>query len=76
MLVINKELRTAFNGQIAIDRDPKNDRNNPRCGKAEVYALDGSAAAIRRLPDVDIKDNRIAARLPPLSATLFVCSPK
>jgi len=80
VLVINKELRTAFNGQIAIDRDPKNDRNNdrnnPRYGRAEIYALDGSAPAIRRLPDVDIKDNRIAVRLPPLSATLFVCAPK
>ncbi len=72
VVVINKELRTAFNGQIALDGgDPKTKAG--RYATAQVYALDGSAAAIRRLPDVAIKGNRIAYRLPPLSATLFVC---
>ena len=46
-----------------------------RCAKAQVYALDGSAAAVRRLADIEVKNNQIVYRLPPLSATLFVCAP-
>ncbi len=73
VLVINKEIRTAFNGQISVEGDAKG--ASGRCAKAQVYELDGSAAAVRRLADVEVKNNQIAYRLPPLSATLFVCAP-
>jgi len=39
-----------------------------------VFAFDATSSKIRSLPDADIKDNRLSYRLPPLSATLFVCS--
>jgi hypothetical protein len=41
--------------------------------QAQVFAFDGSSASIRALPAASIADNQIAYRLPPLSATLFVC---
>jgi hypothetical protein len=41
--------------------------------QAQVFALDGSAASVRALTPATITDNQIAYRLPPLSATLFVC---
>jgi len=66
ILVINKELHTVFNGKIDLKGSP--------CSKARVYALDASAAAVRALSDVEVKTNQIAYRLPPLSATLFVCA--
>jgi O-glycosyl hydrolase len=41
--------------------------------RAEVYRLDGSSPDIRPAPAIEVKNGQIAARLPPLSATLFVC---
>jgi hypothetical protein len=65
VLVINKELRTSFDGRIAI--------KGGGYRKARVFALDGSSPEIRPQPDIEIKADQIAYRLPPLSATLFVC---
>jgi hypothetical protein len=66
VLVINKELHTVFNAKI--------DLTGSACSKARVYALDASAPAVRALSDIDVKNNQITYRLPPLSATLFVCA--
>ncbi len=66
IVVINKEQRTIFNGKI--------DLKGGEYAKARVYALDASAPTIRPMPEVEIKDHQIAYRLPPLSATLFVCT--
>ena len=65
VLVINKELRTSFDGRI--------DLKDAGYKKAEVYQLDGSSPDLRSQPAVEIKNGQIAARLPALSATLFVC---
>jgi hypothetical protein len=37
--------------------------------------LNGSEPTIRPMPAVAVKDDQIDYRLPPLSATLFVCRP-
>jgi hypothetical protein len=69
VLVINKELHTVFDGAIEIKVDAK----GAPYKHAQVYALDGSAAVVRPLPAIEIKNNQIAYKLPPISATLFVC---
>jgi mannan endo-1,4-beta-mannosidase len=69
VLVINKEQRAVFNGQIDLKANAKGTRYT----RARVYALDGSAPAVRTLPGIEIKNDQIAYKLPPLSATLFVC---
>jgi mannan endo-1,4-beta-mannosidase len=71
VLVINKDLRASFNGKIEIT--PPGNGKKGAYTQAHIFALDGSAASIRALPPVNIADNQIAYRLPPLSATLFVC---
>jgi hypothetical protein len=71
VLVINKDLRAAFNGKIEIT--PPGNGKKGTYTQAQVFALDGSGASIRALPAANIADNQIAYRLPPLSATLFVC---
>jgi hypothetical protein len=65
IIVINKEQRAIFDGKIDI--------KSGKYAKAHVYTFDGSSPDVRALPDVEIRGNRIAARLPALSATLFVC---
>jgi hypothetical protein len=65
VLVINKDLHTSFDGRI--------DLKDAGYKKAEVYALEGSSPEVRPQPSVEIKNGQIAARLPALSATLFVC---
>jgi hypothetical protein len=65
VLVINKELRTNFDGRIQL--------KDAAFRRAEVYRLDGSSPDIRPERAIDLKNGQIAARLPPLSATLFVC---
>ena len=67
MIVINKELHTAFTGKIHVA--------GADCKSAEVFMLDGSEPTIRPMPAAALKDERIEYRLPPLSATLFVCRP-
>jgi mannan endo-1,4-beta-mannosidase len=71
VLVINKDLRAAFNGKIEIT--PPGNGKKGAYTQAQVFAFDGSNASIRALPAASIADNQIAYRLPPLSATLFVC---
>ena len=65
ILVINKELRSIFNGKIAI--------KGGKYGKAQVYTLDGSSPDIKPQAAVDIKNGQIEYKLPPVSAALFVC---
>jgi hypothetical protein len=67
MIVINKELHTAFAGKIHIA--------GANCKSANVFVLDGSKPTVRPMPVVAVKDEQIEYRLPPLSATLFVCRP-
>jgi mannan endo-1,4-beta-mannosidase len=67
MIVINKELHTAFAGKIHIA--------GADCKSANVFVLDGSEPTVRPMPVVAVKDDQIEYRLPPLSATLFVCRP-
>jgi hypothetical protein len=66
VLVINKEQHTAFNGKIAI--------KGGNYGRAKVFSFDATSSNIRSLTDAEIKDNQLGYRLPPLSATLFVCT--
>jgi mannan endo-1,4-beta-mannosidase len=65
VLVINKDLRATFDGRI--------DLKDGGYTKAQVFALDGSSPDVRAQPGAEIKNNALAYRLPPLSATLFVC---
>jgi mannan endo-1,4-beta-mannosidase len=67
MIVINKELHTAFAGKIHVA--------GAECKTADVFVLNGSEPTIRPMPAVAVKDDQIDYRLPPLSATLFVCRP-
>jgi hypothetical protein len=64
ILVINKELRSIFNGKIAI--------KGGKYSKAQVYTLDGSSPDIKAQAPVDIKNGQIEYKLPPVSAALFV----
>ena len=66
ILVINKTQHAIFDGRIAI-------KGGAYAG-AKVFGFDATSPTIRPLADADIKDNQLAYRLPPLSATLFVCS--
>jgi mannan endo-1,4-beta-mannosidase len=65
IVVINKDQRATFNGRIDI--------KGGKYGKAQVFAFDGSSADVRALGDAPINGGQLAYRLPPLSATLFVC---
>jgi mannan endo-1,4-beta-mannosidase len=67
MIVINKELHTAFAGKIHVA--------GAECKSADVFELNGSEPTIRPLPAVAAKDDQIEYRLLPLTATLFVCRP-
>ena len=71
VLVINKDQHHVFNGKIEIT--PPGNGKESGYTQAQVFALDASAAAVRSLPPTPIAHNQIAYRLPPLSATLFVC---
>ncbi len=66
VLVINKTQHAIFNGKIAL--------KGGSYGKAKVFGFDATSPKIRSLADADVKDNQLNYRLPPLSATLFVCS--
>jgi mannan endo-1,4-beta-mannosidase len=71
VLVINKEQHKIFNGKIEITL-AGNGKGGPYT-QAQVFAFDASGAAVRPLPATEITNNQISYRLPPLSATLFVC---
>jgi len=66
VLVINKTQHAVLNGKMAI--------KGGAYAKAKVFAFDAASPKIRSLADADLEDNRLTYRLPPLSATLFVCS--
>jgi hypothetical protein len=66
VLVINKTQHTVLNGKLAI--------KGGAYARAKVFAFDATSPKVRPLADADIRDNRLEYRLPPLSATLFVCS--
>jgi hypothetical protein len=55
-----------LNGKLAI--------KGGAYARAKVFAFDATSPKVRPLADADIRDNRLEYRLPPLSATLFVCS--
>lgn len=65
ILVINKELRSIFTGKLAI--------KGSSCASAQVYTLDGTSPELRAHPAVPIQGGQLTYKLPPLSATLFVC---
>ena len=64
ILVINKDLRSIFNGKLAL--------KGGSYTKAQVYTLDGTSADIKPQAPVDVKNGQIEYKLPPLSAALFV----
>ncbi|HVV52013.1 MAG TPA: glycoside hydrolase family 44 protein [Polyangia bacterium] len=66
VLVINREQRTAFNGKIALQ--------GGNYAVAKVFSFDGTSSNVRPLSDAPIANNQLSYHLPPLSATLFVCS--
>ena len=45
------------------------------CKTADVFVLNGSEPTIRPMTAAPVKDDQIEYRLPPLTATLFVCRP-
>jgi hypothetical protein len=65
IIAINKDQQATFNGKFDI--------RGGGYGKAQVYTLDSSKAEVRSGPVVEIENDRLEYRLPPLSATLFVC---
>ena len=65
ILVINKELRSIFTGKLAI--------KGSSCANAQVYTLDGSSPDLKPQAPVPVQAGQITYKLPPLSATLFVC---
>jgi hypothetical protein len=65
VIVINKELRTAFNGTLAIGAGGQT--------KARVFTVDATSPDVKAQGEVDIKNGQLAYKLPPMSATLFVC---
>jgi mannan endo-1,4-beta-mannosidase len=67
VIVINKDQQGIFQGKLQIAGATK-------WQVAQVYALDASAPKVRRLKQVAIQNNQLGCTLPPLSATLFVCS--
>jgi Glycoside hydrolase family 44 len=66
ILVINKELRSIFTGKLAI--------KGSSCANAQVYTLDGSSPDVKPQAPVPVQAGQITYKLPPLSATLFVCA--
>ncbi len=73
VLVINKDQHTAFNAKIEITPEAKGMPTSGPYSKADVFGFDANAAAVRPLAAADIANGQISYRLPPLSATLFVC---
>jgi hypothetical protein len=65
IIAINKELRASLDARLDI--------RGGGYGKAEVFVLDGSKPEVRPAGNVELRNDRLDYRLPPLSATLFVC---
>jgi mannan endo-1,4-beta-mannosidase len=66
VLVLNKQQHTVFNGKIAI--------KGGTYTKAKVFAFDATSPKIQSLSEAQITNNQLSYRLPPMSATLFVCT--
>jgi hypothetical protein len=66
ILIINKDQQAIYQGKITIAGAAK-------WQKAQTYVLDGSTPEIKARDTIDMKDNKLAYSLGPLSATLFVC---
>ena len=66
VLLINKAQHAIFNAKITV--------KGGAYARAKVFGFDATSPKVRALADAEIKDNQLAYRLPPLSATLFVCS--
>ena len=69
ILVLNRNLTATVTARIDVHPGP----GATKWKRAAVYAFDGSSPEIRPGGRVDVKDDAIVYRLPPLSATLFVC---
>jgi mannan endo-1,4-beta-mannosidase len=66
ILVLHKGQKEALDAELVVA--------GGACSKAEAFRLDGKSADIRRLGPAAVSGGRIEATLPPLSATLFVCT--
>src|SRR3954453_22331969 len=58
IIVINKDQRASFNGNLQI--------KGGSYAKARVFTLDGTSTDVKPQPDIQIKANQIAYKLPPL----------
>jgi mannan endo-1,4-beta-mannosidase len=65
VLIINKDVRATFDGRIQL--------GDAAYRTAAVYRLDAGSPDVGTQPAVDVRNGTLAARLPALSATLFVC---
>ena len=73
VVVINKDPHAFYEGNVHIDVPAGRGRKKATCGTAGVYVLDGTGPSIKAAPPVAAADGNLKQRLPPLSATLFVC---
>jgi hypothetical protein len=64
ILVINKDLKSIFNGKIAL--------KGGMYAKAQVYTLDAKSPDIKPQAPIDVKNGQLEYKLPPVSAALFV----
>jgi hypothetical protein len=65
IVINNKEQHASFSARIHT--------GGSGCTQARVLALDGSKPAIHPLPDLAWAGDQVFAKLPPMSAILFVC---
>jgi mannan endo-1,4-beta-mannosidase len=66
ILAINKSQKEALAADVMVA--------GGACPKADGYRLDGKGPDIQALGPATVQDGRIEATLPPLSATLWVCT--
>jgi mannan endo-1,4-beta-mannosidase len=67
VIVINKDQRAKYAGQLAI-------QGTAKYRVSQVYRLDRTAPRVQPVADkAEMHDNRLEYALPPMSATLFVC---
>jgi mannan endo-1,4-beta-mannosidase len=66
VVVINKHQQKRFDGELRLG-------GPQRYSRARSFRFDGSGPELKPGAAADIEDNVLRAKLPPLSATLFVC---
>lgn len=77
VVVINKATHASYAAKVKLDLPgATSGKAPPACVNARVYLLDSSGPSIKALPPVALANGAINHRLPPLSATLFVCEGK